>query len=314
MTLVHWDDVEGFDVPDDVQPLGGRWQRLADAAGSVDVGVQRVLLAPGQMMTPPHVHTAEEEIFHVLMGSATLWQDGTTCTVAAGDTIVHQPGGAPHTLIGGDSGFEVLVFGTRRTPELGLLPRTNVGWVAQSPVSVNERHPWDAEAELGIPDGIVGERPANVVGLDDVEGDFGGISKRVGAAGGARRSGLNRIALPPNEEGAPPHAHSAEEEVFVILDGEGVLELWGQPRAGEMPRSQPEETHEVRHGHVISRPAATRVAHCLRAGPQGLVYLAYGTREPNDIAYYPRSNKVYFRGLGLIARLEALDYHDGEPG
>ena len=48
MTLVHWDDVEGFDIPDDVQPLGGRWQRLADAAGSVRVGVQRVRLAPEQ--------------------------------------------------------------------------------------------------------------------------------------------------------------------------------------------------------------------------------------------------------------------------
>lgn len=314
MTLVHWDDVEGFDIPEDVQPLGGRWQRLADAAGSVAVGVHRVLLAPGQMMTPPHAHSADEEILHVLMGSATLWQDGATCTVAAGDTIVHQPGGGAHTLIGGDSGFEVIVFGTRHVPEVGLLPRTNVAWLAHSPMNVNEQHPWAAEAELGIPDGIVGERPANVVALDDVEGDFGGISKRLAAAGGARRSGMNRLALPPNEEGAPPHAHSAEEEVFVILDGGGVLELWGQPKAGEMPRSQPDETHDVRRGHVVSRPAATRIAHCFRAGPEGLVYLAYGTKEPNDIAYYPRSNKVYFRGLGLIARLEALEYSDGEPG
>ena len=28
---------------------------------------------------------------------------------------------------------------------------------------------------------------------------------------------------------------------------------------------------------------------------------------------YPRSNKIYWRGLGLIARLEPLDYGDGEP-
>jgi uncharacterized cupin superfamily protein len=41
-------------------------------------------------------------------------------------------------------------------------------------------------------------------------------------------------------------------------------------------------------------------------------YLAYGTREPNDIAYYPRSNKIYFRGVGVMARLEKLDYWDGE--
>ena len=45
----------------------------------------------------------------------------------------------------------------------------------------------------------------------------------------------------------------------------------------------------------------------------GLTLLMYGTREPDDVCYYPRSGKVYFVGLGLIARLgEPLDYWDGE--
>ena len=48
VTLVHWDDVDGFDVPDDVRPLGGRWQRLADAAGSVRIGAHRVQLEAGR--------------------------------------------------------------------------------------------------------------------------------------------------------------------------------------------------------------------------------------------------------------------------
>ena len=48
-----------------------------------------------------------------------------------------------------------------------------------------------------------------------------------------------------------------------------------------------------------------------RATP--LVYLAYGTREPNDIAYYPRSGKVTLRGIGVMGRIEPLDYWDGEP-
>ena len=37
MTLVHWDEVEGFDIPERVRPLGGWWQRLGDAAGAVGV-------------------------------------------------------------------------------------------------------------------------------------------------------------------------------------------------------------------------------------------------------------------------------------
>jgi uncharacterized cupin superfamily protein len=61
VTLVHWDDVEGFDIPADMEPLGGQWQRLADAAGSVGLGAHRVRLEPGQMSTPPHRHPTQEE-------------------------------------------------------------------------------------------------------------------------------------------------------------------------------------------------------------------------------------------------------------
>ena len=41
--------------------------------------------------------------------------------------------------------------------------------------------------------------------------------------------------------------------------------------------------------------------------------LVYGTREPNDICYYPRSNKIAWRGVGVLGRIENLDYWDGEP-
>jgi uncharacterized cupin superfamily protein len=314
VTLVHWDDAKGFDMRDAVQPLGGRWQSLGDAAGSVRVGTKRVLLTPGQMITPPHQHPAEEEIFHVLVGSATLWQDGATCEVAVDDTIVHVAGGSAHTLIAGDDGLEVLIFGQRLMPEACVLPRTRVAWLADESVQLLEADPWIAEAALGVPAGTPGERPPNVVALAGLEGFYGGVSKRPGQAAGAKQTGLNWVALPPNEEGAPPHCHSAEEEVFVILDGEGTLELWGQPQEGDTRQTEPQETHAIRRGHVISRPPATRISHALRSGEAGLTYLAYGTREPNDMCYYPRSNKVFFRGLGLIARLEHLDYDDGEPG
>jgi len=49
------------------------------------------------------------------------------------------------------------------------------------------------------------------------------------------------------------------------------------------------------------------------AGTDGLTMLIYGTRKPNDMAWYPRSNKIFFRGLGVVVRVEPLDYSDGEP-
>ena len=37
--------------------------------------------------------------------------------------------------------------------------------------------------------------------------------------------------------------------------------------------------------------------------------LMYGTRDQSDLCYYPRSGKVFFRGIGLVTRLgDQLDY------
>jgi hypothetical protein len=63
-----------------------------------------------------------------------------------------------------------------------------------------------------------------------------------------------------------------------------------------------------------ARSPATRVAHAFRAGDDGLALLAFGTRDPNDIVYYPRSGKVSLRGVGVQFRVDPLDYWDGEPG
>jgi uncharacterized cupin superfamily protein len=69
----------------------------------------------------------------------------------------------------------------------------------------------------------------------------------------------------------------------------------------------------VRPGSVVVRPPATRVAHAFRAGDDGLALLAFGTRDPNDIARFPRSRKVSLRGIGVRSRVDGLDYWDGEP-
>jgi len=85
----------------------------------------------------------------------------------------------------------------------------------------------------------------------------------------------------------------------VILEGEGTLLLG-------------DAEHAVRAGHVVARPAGTGVAHAFRAGPRGLVQLAYGQRVPDDACFYPRSGTIAFRGLGVVGRIEPLDLWDGE--
>ena len=310
MTLVHWDDVPASRNPRPA--VGGAWSLLGQAAGSVGVGLNRVQLDAGEISTPAHVHGADEEIFFVLHGSGLSWQDGTTYEVRAGDTLVHRVRREAHTLRAGDDGLEVLVFGGRTPIGGAYLPNAGLYWLYPSWTEAGTgEHPFAREQHLAWPDPEA--RPENIVGLDSLEGDYGGIVKHPGKAAGARKSGLNWVALPGGATGAPPHCHSAEEELFVVLAGEGVLELWAPPDPGNQRPAEPAEMHELRAGHVVSRPPGTRISHALRAGPGGMTYLAYGTREPNDMCFYPRSNKVFFRGLGVIARLELLEYGDGEP-
>ena len=129
---------------------------------------------------------------------------------------------------------------------------------------------------------------------------------------GAQHAGVNYGRLEAGHDGAPPHCHSADEELFVFLEGGATFELWPSPLS-VLEREAELESLEVTAGHVVSRPPSTGVSHSLRASDQGASFLVYGTRRPNDVCYYPRSNKIYWRGLGLIARLESLRYDDGEP-
>ena len=310
MTLAHWDELE----PRRLQRpgLGGTWTGLGTPAGATTVGLNRIELGPGEVSTPAHVHGADEEVFFVLAGSGLSWQDEQTHEVRAGDCLVHAALGKAHTLRAGDDGLEVLAYG-RRTPLGGAyVPKIGIYWLWPSWTEAGQgANPFDRKPGLEWPP--PSPRPASIVNLDDVEAQFEGRSKLLAKAAGATQSGLNWVRLLAGEEGAPPHCHSAEEELFVVLDGEGTLELWPGPKPGVPFQTEPQETHPVRRGSIVSRPAGTRISHSFRAGPAGLTYLAYGTREPNDICYYPRSNKVFFRGLGLIARLEPLAYSDGEP-
>ena len=66
-----------------------------------------------------------------------------------------------------------------------------------------------------------------------------------------------------------------------------------------------DEEHALRAGHVVARPPGTGIAHAFRAETE-LTMLSYGTREPNDITYYPRSDVFALRGIKLIGRLERL--------
>ena len=148
-------------------------------------------------------------------------------------------------------------------------------------------------------------------------GDTERLRRDLGTAAGTLTCGLQHVTSRPASSAVHPHVHSAEEERFIVLEGDGVA-CWfrgfgadrGAGRAGAAGTGRRE--HPLRPGSVVVRPPGTGVAHAIRAGAAGITYLAYGDRIADDMCYYPRSNKISFGFAGLIGRLEKLDYWDGE--
>jgi uncharacterized cupin superfamily protein len=304
--LAHWDEVEKF--RNDRGQMAGTWSNLGSPAGSYRCGVTRIELAPGEMPTPAHVHGEAEEIFYVIDGSGLTWMDGKAYEIRTGDCIVYKNFHESHTVRAGDTGLDVLAFGAREYPALSELPRGGSMWSITGYIEVHTGHPWDREPELEWPEPEA-ERPPTIVNVQHVQPEVrGGRGRRdLGRAAGSRWTGLKYIELNPGVLSGPPHVHSAEEEILVVLDGDGTLEL----TPSQPPSSEP-ETLPVRTGSVVARPPGTGVAHAFCAGDSGMTVLAWGTREPNDICWYPRSKKIFWRGVGVIGRIEQLDYWDGE--
>jgi len=311
--VVHWDDVEQHHRAKG--EMDATWQLLGHAAGTVGVGVNRVRVAPARLPTPPHSHWASEEVFFVLAGYGLAWQDGAVHEVRPGDCVVQRASESEHTFVAGDQGLEYIVFGTRpHGPELAWLPRSSALLAGNVWTTARTDDPWELEAQAPpLTYGGPAPRPSNIVNVEEVEHERNGAATTAPLATRDRsdQAGLHWERVEPGGTGAPPHCHSEEEEVFVILEGEGVLELWPSPRAEDAGVIR--EDVAVRAGHVVARPPATRIGHAFRAGAPGLTMLIYGTRKPNDLTYYPRSSKIGFRGLGVIGRIEHLDYWDGEP-
>ena len=318
--ITHWDEVEGNRR--ERGHIAASWQALT-GANSITVGVQRISVDAGRWATPLHLEGSEEEIFYVLSGTGVSFQvegdDEQAFPVGAGDCLVHLALEHAHTIGAGDDGLVVLAFGQRHYAANTLLPRAGVSWLGPTWVleGAPEDHPWAREAAVGAADlgpSSPSGRPRSSTSTTCPQSEHAAEQpsarrRGISASGrlGAHRA-LTHYVVPPGKLMNPPHVHSAEEEIFVVLEGERHAAALSEPAldGGEL------EEFPIRAGCTIARPAGTRRAHAIGAGDDGLTVLAYGTRDPNDIVYYPRSGKISFRGVGVIGRLEQVDYWDGE--
>lgn len=137
----------------------------------------------------------------------------------------------------------------------------------------------------------------------------GVIGPRIEGAA-ARKLGAALDIVPPGKRACPYHFHYAQEEMFVILEGEGTLRV-----AGEMI--------PIAAGDVIDVPPGPEYPHqIINTSDAPLKYLSISTQEYPEVCEYPDSGKYLAFSQtkgplldgGRIHRPEAdLDYWDGEP-
>ena len=119
----------------------------------------------------------------------------------------------------------------------------------------------------------------------------------------ASKLGAGYDVLAPGMRSCPYHFHHAQEEMFVVLEGEGSLRV-----AGEMLA--------VKAGDVVFIPPGPAYPHqFINTSNAPMRYLSISTQERPEIAEYPDSGKAmaYDKGFRLVQRTDAnLDYWDGE--
>jgi uncharacterized cupin superfamily protein len=126
----------------------------------------------------------------------------------------------------------------------------------------------------------------------------------------ARKLGAGFDIVPPGKRSCPYHFHYAQEEMFVILEGEGTLRV-----AGEMI--------PIRAGDVVDIPPGPEFPHqIINTSDAPLKYLSISTQEFPEVCEYPDSGKylAFSRTKGPLLnggrmhRADSdLDYWDGEP-
>ena len=107
----------GYPAPFDAPCTQRERQRLGNAGGLADFGVNLMHLPPGNWSSQRHWHSAEDEFVYVLEGELTLIENGGEATLRAGDCAAFPKGsGNGHHLINKSAAMAVYLEVGARAP------------------------------------------------------------------------------------------------------------------------------------------------------------------------------------------------------
>ena len=111
---------------------------------------------------------------------------------------------------------------------------------------------------------------------------------------GSTQAGFRLYRLAPGKQATRLHRHAFQEEMFLILKGNGIL------RHGDREVA-------VRSGDFILYPAGDPAAHTfLNRGEGPLEYLATGNRVPYEVCEYPEEGAVYVEAIDRVLPCEEV--------
>ncbi|MCB9094974.1 MAG: cupin domain-containing protein [Halobacteriovoraceae bacterium] len=139
----------------------------------------------------------------------------------------------------------------------------------------------------------------------DFKSQFGPISDLIGA----KKLGYSLTVVPPGKKVCPYHNHHVNEEMFLILEGQGTL------RFGD--KEYPVGKHDI----IACPPGGQEVAHqIINTGNKDLKYLSLSTSIEHEICEYPDSQKTISfvgnfqnRKFRHVSKLDVdIDYFEDE--
>jgi uncharacterized cupin superfamily protein len=292
-----------------------------------DLQIRRI--PPGAAACPFHSHLAQWELFVVRSGTGTVREGDETHLIKTGDVFLHPPG-VPHQLINtGMIDLEVLIIADHPTLDAFFYPDSNK-WGLRPPgkyFRITEVDYFDGEettapnappyqpsrSPAAHPPSPFSQRKIHPDTLPwepwaSPKGRFKGTSKELSIGLGALRNtpvglgghpfDLELSKLAPGECGCPFHSHAAQTELFLILEGSGIV------RAGD-------EAFTVHAGDVILHPPGE--PHQLtNMGGTDLIFFLVADNPSVDIFYYPDSDKWGHRAPRKFFRATETDYWAGE--